>query len=268
MTTERIFIKNRHGLKLFIQVDSPANPKNLVFIAHGQGGSTKQNHIEAFSRAFLENDFRVVRFDATHSLGESEGDIFDVTYDSYLEDLEDVINWARAQDWFQQPFSLCGQSMGATSTAWYAQHHPEEIKYLAPIAPVVNYELRIKAMNPEYFKEWKEKGYKEEASRSMPGVIKRIGWGVNESLKKFDLLPLADRLTMPILFMSGEFDEPCPYENQKMLFDRIPSRNKKFVKIDNAEHSFRNYKTQEYGKELQEAEVALSTWLRDLNLNG
>ena len=118
---DKVTIKNRHGLKLVIGVDAPKDPKGLVFIAHGQGGSMAQVHIQAFGQAFFENDYRVVYFDATHSLGESEGDIIDVTYNNYVEDLEDVINWARTQDWYQQPFALCGQSMGAQSTAWYAE---------------------------------------------------------------------------------------------------------------------------------------------------
>lgn len=262
MRTERIAFKNRHGLKLVIQVDTPDSPTNLVFIAHGQGGFIEQKHIQTFADAFLENDFRVVRFDATHSIGQSEGDIFDVTYDSYVEDLEDVINWARTQNWFQQPYALCGQSMGAQSTAWYAEHHPEEIKYLAPIAPTVNFELWVRTLDPEYRKDWQEKGYKVEVSRSKPGLAKKISWGVSESLKRFDLLPLAGKLKMPVFFMVGEFDRPCPYENQKVLFDLIPIKNKEFIKIAGAEHSFRNNETSEYGSELQKAKEALSTWLR------
>lgn len=265
MTIERAAIKNWYGLKLVLQVNTPKNPKNLVFIAHGQGGFIEQKHIQAFADAFLENNFRVVRFDATHSIGESEGDIMDVTYNNYVEDLEDVIEWARIQSWFQQPFALCGQSMGAQSTAWYAETHPEEVKYLAPIAPVVNYDLYIKTLDPDYKKKWQEKGYQDMTSRSKPGVIKRVGWAVNESLKKYDLLPNSNKLTMPVLFMVGEFDQPCPFRNQKVLFDVVPSKNKKFVKIDGAEHSFRNNDTGEYGQELQEAKEALSTWLHDIS---
>jgi pimeloyl-ACP methyl ester carboxylesterase len=262
MKSERFEIKNKHGLKLVIQVDTPENPTNLVFIAHGQGGSMVQVHIQAFGQAFFENNFRVVYFDATHALGQSEGNLIDVTYDNYIEDLEDVINWARSQDWFQQPFALCGQSMGAQSTAWYAEHHPDEIKLLAPIAPTVNFDLWISTMTPEYRKQWQGRGYKEEMSRTL-GVMKRVGWGVAESLKKFDLIPDAGKLTMPVFFMAGEFDQPCPIENQLKLYDLIPSKKKKFVKIAEAEHSFRNAKTQQYGKEVQEAKAALSSWLHE-----
>jgi len=155
---QRLAIKNRHGLKLVIQVDEPAEPKHLVFIAHGQGGFIEQVHITAFAEAFLANNYRVVRFDATHAIGASGGDLEDVTYDSYIEDLEDVINWARAQDWFQQPFALCGHSMGAQSTAWYAEHHPEEISLLAPIAPTINFDLWMKTIAPDYVSKWQQLG--------------------------------------------------------------------------------------------------------------
>lgn len=264
MKIEKISIKNRRGLKLVIQVDTPDDPKDLVFIAHGQGGFKEQVHVQAFAEAFLENNYRVVRFDATHALGESEGEMIDVTFDSYVEDLEDVINWARTQEWFQRPFALCGQSMGAQSTGWYAEHHPQEIKLVAPIAPTVNHELWVSTIDPRYLKEWQEQGYKDEASRSKPGIVKQVGWGVVESIKKFDLLPGASNLTMPVFFMAGEFDKPCPIKNQQILFDLIPSMHKTFVKIAGAEHSFLNNDTREYGQEVQEAKQALGSWLKDI----
>ncbi len=264
MNTKRLEIKNRRGLKLVIQVDEPADPKHLVFIQPGQGGFIEQEHMEAFGKAFLENNFRIVRFDPTNSVGESSGDIKNVTYTNYFEDLEDVINWAKTQSWYQEPFALSGHSMGAQATAWYAEYHPEEVELLAPIAPVVNYEIYIKTLDPDYKKEWQEKGYTITKSRSKPGVVKKIGWDVNESLKDFDLLPMASKLTMPVLFMVGEFDQPCPYENQKLLFDAIPSKNKKFVTIKRAEHSFRNSETGQYGKELEEVKSAMSGWIKEV----
>jgi pimeloyl-ACP methyl ester carboxylesterase len=264
MKTERTTIKNRRGLKLVIQVDTPDNPTNLAFVAHGQGGFKQEKHIQAFADAFMENNFRVVRFDATHALGESEGELIDVTYDNYIEDLQDVINWARTQDWFQQPFALCGHSMGAQSTAWYAEHHPEEVLCLAPMAPTINYELYIYTLDPAEKKLWQKQGYIKQASNSRPGLIKTIGWGVNETLKKYDLLPQANNLTMPTLVVVGEFDEPCPPKNQKILIDSLGSDNKKLLIIKNANHNYRNPSTQQYGAELQEAKTALSTWLHSL----
>jgi pimeloyl-ACP methyl ester carboxylesterase len=266
MTTEKFTIKNRHGLKLVIQVDTPDNSTNLVFIAHGQGGHKEQKHIEAFAQAFLENNFRAVRFDATHSIGESEGDIMDVTYTGYIEDLEDVINWARTQSWFQQPYALCGHSMGGTSTCWYAEHHPEEILCVAPLAVVVNFEIYDdykKKHDPGFMEGWEKRGYFESESRSKPGVVKRVGWGVAEDLKKYDLLKYASKLTMPVLLMAGDQDTSTPYEQQELLFSNIPARNKHIIEVKDAEHSF--WSEEAGDKKFEEVKKIISSWLRDIN---
>lgn len=263
MKTERIAIKNRHELKLVIQVDTPDNPNNLVFIEPGQGGFIEQEHIEAFAQAFLENSFRAVRFDPSHSVGESEGAIQDVAYTGYIEDLEDVINWARNQPWFQQPYALCGHSMGGVSTTWYAEKHPDEILCLAPISTAVNYELYLPTMDDDFFRKWREKGYYETTSNSKPGVIKRIGIQILEDMKKYDLLISADKLTMPVLLMAGENDRPTPYLHQKILFDALPGKNKELIKIENADHNFRG--PNNYGKTLREVKQAISDWIKSQN---
>lgn len=265
MTTEKISIKNRHGLRLAIQVDSPDNPKQLVVIEPGQGGTIDQRHIVAFAEAFLENNFRTVRFDPTNSVGDSGGSITDVTYDNYYEDLEDVIAWARNQVWFKQPFALCGHSMGAQATAWYAERHPDEVLLLAPMAPVVNYELYMTTLDPDYKKQWQQQGYVDQASQSKPGVIKRIGWGVTQSLKKYDIMPAAGNLTMPVINIVGNNDRPCPIKHQNILMGAIPSKNKELIIIANAEHSYRNVETGQYGSELDKVKQALSSWLRSIN---
>lgn len=254
-------IKNSSGLKLVIQVDTSQNPKHLVFIAHGQGGFKEQKHIELFAQAFLENDFRVVRFDATNALGESDGDMMNVTYDNYVHDLEDVINWARQQPWFQQPFALCGHSMGAQSTAWYAEQHPDEVSLLLPMAPPVNSALFEKTRSKTFMRDWREKGYWEMNSKSKPGVIKRVGYGVVESLHGFDLLPLAPNLTMPILIVVGQNDEPCPVAHQEIFMNKIASKDKKLVVKRGLDHNYRNAETSEYDASFLDMKSIISQWI-------
>lgn len=262
MKTERAVIKNRHGLKLAVQVDIPDKATQLAIIEPGQGGTIDQVHISAFADAFLGNGYTVVRFDPTHSVGESEGNIADVTYDSYVEDLEDVIDWARSQSWFKQPFVLCGHSMGAQAVAWYAEHNPKEVSLLAPMAPVINHQLYMRTLDEDHKKRWQSIGYVESPSRSNPGVMKRIGWGVNESLKKFDIVLQAGRLTMPVINVVGDKDQPCPLEHQEIFMNAVGSKDKSLITIPGAEHSYRNAESQEYGKEVQEVKTALNDWLR------
>jgi pimeloyl-ACP methyl ester carboxylesterase len=257
---KRNAIKNRHGLKLVIQVDDPENETGLAFVAHGQGGFMGQKHITAFAEAFVEHGYRTVRFDATNSVGESDGDMKNVTITNYYEDLEDVIAWARKQEWFRQPFALAGHSMGGMSTALYAENHPAEVLAVAPIAACINHELYMSTQDPVFLKTWKEKGYFERQSQSRPGVVLRPGWGFVEDLKKHNLLKRAGNLTMPVLLMAGEFDEPTPYKHQKLLFDAIPATHKKLIEIPGVDHDFRN----KSGDKVAEVKEHFDAWLKEL----
>lgn len=263
MSSEKIVIRNRNDLKLVILVDSTDNPEGLVFIAHGQGGFKEQIHIQAFADVFLDNNYRVIRFDATNALGESDGDMLNVTYDSYVQDLEDVIAWAKTQEWFVVPFALCGHSMGAQSTVWYAEQNPDEVSLLASMAPTINFELHEKTMDPHYKEQWQEKGYVEMPSRSKPGMVKRVGWGVNESLKNYDILKGADRLAMPVIDVVGDSDQPCPPSHQEVFIGKVSSEAKTLVIIRSADHSYRNNSTHQYGLELEEVKQALRDFIKD-----
>lgn len=262
--SQRLTILNRRGLNVRVQIDGPERSSKLVFIAHGQGGYLGQIHINAFAESFLANGYKVVRFDATHALGESDGELHDVTYDTYVSDLEDVIEWAKNQVWFVSPFALCGHSMGAQSTTWYAEYHPEEVSLLLPMAPVVNYELHASTMTADFLSDWQQKGYKEMASRSKPGVVKRIGWAVEESLKKFDILPLASKLQMPVFMIVGSEDEPCPPKHQRVFINLVGSQKKELIVLEGLEHSYRDAKTGEYGLGVERVQALMTDWLKSL----
>lgn len=265
MNVERYTIKNRHGLKLVIQVDTPDDPRNLAFVMPGQGGTIENEVMAFFAQAFLENNFRTVRFDPTHSIGESEGDIKDVTYTAGIEDLHDVISWARGQSWFKQPFALSGHSLGAIATALYAEHHPGEVLCLAPISTVLDHDTFLATLDEDFVNEWKEKGYYESQSKSKPGVINKIGYQIMTDMKKYNLLTAADRITMPVLLMAGENDNSTPYWHQKIFFDAIPSTNKKLVKVLGADHNFQGSAGDT--KKLEEVKDTISDWLKTLGSN-
>lgn len=264
--TQKYTITNRHGLDLVIQIDQTVeNPSKLVFIAHGQKGTMRQPHIEAFARAFLSNNYRVVRFDATHSVGESGGDFEDVTYDTYVSDLEDVIEWARTQEWYGVPFALCGHSMGAQSITWYSEHNPENVSLLAPMAPVINFELHTKTYEQYELEDWRTKGYKEVTTSVLPNRTFRLKWKVEESLKQFDILPLAKKLTMPVLNIVGGDDKPCPPSHQKIFMDRVASNQKELIVLDGLEHSYRNSATNQIDGSLEKLELRMTEWIKTIS---
>lgn len=97
-----------------------------------------------------------------------------------------------------------------------------------------------------------------EESKSKPGVVKKIKWSHMEDRLKYDLLKDVDKLTMPILLIVGELDKITPLKHQKILYDAIPSDNKKLYVIKSAPHTFREQ------KHLEEIKQIFSSWIKSL----
>jgi pimeloyl-ACP methyl ester carboxylesterase len=239
---QKVFIKNRKGQKVSVVVDEPREATGLAFVMHGLGGSKEQPHIETIAEAFLENGYTTVRFDATNSIGESDGKLEDATLTNYFEDLEDVIAWAAGEAWYREPFALAGHSLGGICTALFAAAHPEKVKALAPISTVISGRMMEEAPDfSEDAAEWEKTGVREWESSSQPGIVKRLKWPHVEDRRKYDLLPAAQKLTMPVLLIVGEKDNTTPPEHQKILFEKLPGQ-KEFHVIAGAEHTFKEKK--------------------------
>ena len=236
---EKLSTQNRDNKKIVVIIEKSKNPKGLVFVAHGLGGYKEQDHIKIFAEAFLENNFTVVRFDTRNTFGESEGNYEDANTTNYLEDLEDVIKWAKSQEWYIEPFYLVGHSLAGPTIIKYSENHPTKVKGLAPISSVVSAECHNKRTPPEKLEEQNKTGWRISTSESKPGVIKRLKWHqFIRDLESFDILTDLNKLTMPILLITGELDNGCPEEDQRIIYDGA-SGDKELHIIKGAPHTFR-----------------------------
>lgn len=254
---EKVFIKNRKGQDIAVIIEQSDDQNGLAFVMHGLGGFKEQDHIATFANAFKKQGFTVVRFDTTNTFGESDGSYENATITNYYDDLEDVIGWAKSQKWYREPFALSGHSLGGICTALFAEKYPEKILALAPIAPVVSGQLSIEAhrhFKPDQFAKWERVGWIEEQSASKPGVIKRLPWSHITDRLRYDLLPEASKLVMPVLLIVGENDTATPPDQVELLFRVLPGE-KEFHIIKNAPHTFR-----EKGH-LEEIEKLLLNWI-------
>ncbi len=234
---QKIRIKNRKHQTVVVLVEKAKAPKGLAFVMHGLSGNKEQPHIAAFAQAFKDQGFTVVRFDTTNTFGESDGQYEDATTTNYYEDLEDVIAWAKTQDWYREPFYLAGHSLGGISIIMYAQRQPGVVKALAPISTVVSGKLSAEAHGKEYMESWRKTGWKEEVSVTVSGRIKRLKWDHMIDRLKHDALPLANELTMPVLLIVGDQDTSTPLKHQRLLFDALPGKKELHV-IKGAPHTF------------------------------
>ena len=253
-------IKNRKNQNIVVLIDnSPEREtKGLVFIAHGLGGFMEQPQIAAFAEAFKNSGYTVIRWDAANTIGESGGRMEDATLTSYFEDMEDVINWAKNESWYQEPFVLCGHSLGGTCSILFAAKNPKSIKAIVPVSPFVAGEFFAQNYSQEQLDEWKKQGYKIEESKSKPGVMKKLSWELMEDLLTYNLLNDAKEIKVPTLLIYGENDEAIPQKYQSMLFKAIPTENKELHMIKNAPHTFKN---QEH---LEEIKNIVKKWLQPI----
>ncbi|MEK7646700.1 MAG: alpha/beta fold hydrolase [Patescibacteria group bacterium] len=235
--------KNRYGLNIVGDISVAEDSVGCAFVLHGLGGKRTQEHIQTLAETLFSNGYTVVNFDATNSIGESEGKYEDVTMQRHYEDLADVIEWARSQEWFKEPFVLTGHSLGGYAVARYAEEYPTRVKGVFPFAPVVSGKLNWEAterFEPGKIQAWRETGWMIRTSKTRPDLELRLPWSHMEERLTHDLQKGIGNLTMPILIVVGKLDWPCPPDHQKLFLDMIPSVTPKELHIiKGAPHTFR-----------------------------
>lgn len=236
---QKEIIQNRKGQNIVVIAEELASQKGLTFVMHGLGGFKEQPHIQTIAEAFKEKEYTVIRFDTTNTIGESSGRLEIATVTNYYEDLEDIIQWAQTQKWYQEPFCLVGHSLGGFCVSFYTENHPEKIKALAPVSTFISGEFFLKALkSKEDIEEWERRGYREWESSSIPGVIKRLNWSFVPDSFKYDLLKKVQKIKIPVLLIVGEKDEDAPLKHQKILYNALTTK-KELYTIKDAPHTFR-----------------------------
>lgn len=251
----KTIIKNQDGLIIMTLLEAVAKPKGLAIILHGLGGFKEEPHIKIYADVFKKAGYNVLRYDATHSFGESEGNYEDATTTNYLHDLEDVIKWASKQKWYSEPFVLVGHSLGSFCCLLYAEKNIKKVKAIVPTSTVISGKLSMEAHGENDIKIWRQKGFKEQVSHTMPGVIRRIKYTEFKDRLKYDVLPKAVKLTMPILLIVGDKDLSTPIKHQKILFEKLAGPKELHI-IKGANHFFR------HKKHLAQIKNILSQWLK------
>lgn len=252
-------IPDRFGLNIAVLAEIPENPAGVMFIMHGW----KSNKVTATATAFAEiavaQNMVAVRFDCTHSNGESDGDITKSTVTTFLDNLDDVIAWAKTQTWFQAPYILAGTSLGGTAMLAYAHDHQDEIKAIAPVASVISGQLSIESRNrrdPDAIEKWRTTGFEHQKYTNGQATFP---WSHMADRLLYDALLYAPTLTMPVFLCGGSEDETCPPDHQRLLYDALGSADKELHVIDGAPHILRE------PEHLSVLKAHFSDWLGRVN---
>ena len=235
-----VWLQNNQGQSIHIKIYNESGNK-LAFILHGLASDMNHQVVETAKNAFLDNGYTVVTFDARYSLGESYGNVSNVSLSTFLEDLETVVNWAKKQDFYHEPFAVAGHSLGGAAAILYS-HNNDNISFLIPIAPVIGgqqWENSCMKNMPVFCKQWKEKGYYEYKQNDKSV---NIFYTVVEDAKSYNVLELAQNIKAPALFIIAENDRVIEGKDVQNIAYLMKA---KITKISQSTHNFTKKQNQD-----------------------
>lgn len=255
-------IQNADGQKLVVLVEGLENKSNhkLAFIQHGLSSYKEYYVVRHAAEAFLSNGYVVVTFDSRYSFGESDGSIELSTLSASIEDLETVINWAKSQDFYAEPFALCGHSLGGGSALYYAEHHPDTVNKLISLGGMVGgkYYLRSYMLNsPEFFEKWRETDKRLCRKSNDKTIEGYVSFDFVLDLQNYDMVFDGGKIKANTLLITGENDLSSTVYNNERMLEKITAP-KELVIIEDCLHTFASEQNQ---KELYET---IDTWLKNV----
>lgn len=233
---KEVFIKNRHGLKMAVRLNIDEQRTKLVFLEHGLGARKEYPHMAVLEEVFANHGFNVVNLDATNSLNASESSKLGITTTGHYQDLEDVIEWAKAQNFYTEPFALAGQSLGAISAVRYAGEFPERVNLLIPCAfPYYNYNKQeLNSFAIEIIKN----GFYNKVSKST-GRVLHMTTAYVEDMKNLDLTKQIKNITAETYVLIGLADNEKHIKNSKALYEML-NCPKQICFLPNVPHDLAN----------------------------
>lgn len=256
----KTFIKNADGEKLAVVVEGLENQtdRRLAFIEHGLSSYKEYHVVRRAAEAFLNNGYVVVTFDTRHSFGESDGDIEFASLSNSIADLETVIDWAKKQDFYSEPFALCGHSLGGGSVLHYAEEYPDAVSCLISLGGMVGgkYYLRSYMLNNrEFFEKWRETGMRFCRKSSDKKICGYVSFDFVLDLQNYDMVFEAGKVKAPTLLITGKNDLSSTVYNNERLYEKLAAP-KELVIIKDSPHTFSSESNQ---KDLYEA---INDWLK------
>lgn len=216
------------GDTLTARIDrSPTPPRSWALFAHCFSCSKDLKAVTRISRALVDRNIGVMRFDFT-GLGESEGDFADTNFSSNLDDLAAAADYMRGE--LAGPRLLIGHSLGGAAVLAAAERIPESVAVATIAAPsdTANLGDVLLRINPEI----ESHG---EAEVSLGGRTFRIKKQLIDDLNDHALDRKIRGLGRALLVLHSPVDEVIGIDHARRIFE-VARHPKSFVSLDNADH--------------------------------
>lgn len=133
-------LKRNNGKMLRGYLTDALKSQMIVIMFHGFTGNKTEHagHFRNFSRILFNNNISSIRLDF-YGNGESDGEFKDFTFDTLIEDSEEIIQYAK-KNYKNKEIVLLGYSMGGAVAAMMSYKHPEIEKIIlwSPAGNITN----------------------------------------------------------------------------------------------------------------------------------
>ena len=207
--TEPLKLKGSQG-NLYAELQRPDTVGRvpLVILCHGFGGNCQSRLFNDIAEDLYRNRIATLRFDF-NGHGKSDGLFQNMTVLNEIEDLKDVIKWARQQSWVEN-ISLLGHSQGGVVASMTAGELGDEViknvVLMAPAAVLRDDALRGNTMGAQYDPWNMTADYVQ-----LPFGGLKLGRKYIETAVNLPIYETAFNYDGPVLVIHGTRDRVVPY---------------------------------------------------------
>jgi len=232
------------GLFIRGEVYPAASPIGSVVVCHGFKGFAHWAFFPYLGRSLAESGLTAITFDFSGSgIGSdrenfTEPDAFGGnTFSREIEDIGNVVDYARRMKFIKGKFGLFGHSRGGAMSILYAATPDAEVKSLVTWAAIG----RTTWWTPEEGVIWRRQGY-ADVTNSRTGQVMRMGTELLDDVElhgktKLNVAAAAAKIKVPWLIVHGTADETVPSTDAERLHE-LSIGTSTLRLIEGASHGF------------------------------
>jgi pimeloyl-ACP methyl ester carboxylesterase len=142
METRELVILNRNGKRMPATLRIPeGSVRGTALLVHGLAAWREQDVLVVMAGALVNAGYQVLTFDGADALRGPDASYWHSTTTGFIADVEDVMEFAQAEAWYQGPLLLAGHSLGAMCVVQYARRNPDVAVKLLLVAPAISWWL-------------------------------------------------------------------------------------------------------------------------------